>query len=110
MLHRWSTRLSTAIRYDAFTESSSVWATVGNPGYSMGDPILAGIQQVGSNKYVQAYDPVFALSIADDSGKCVKSSEFTEDNIVVRFGQRVVATCQYYTTATCDDLAVLSRL
>lgn len=76
----------------------------------MGDPILAGIQQVGSNKYVQAYDPVLALSIADDTGECVKSSDFTEDNIVVRFGQRVVATCEYYPTTKCDDLAVLSSL
>lgn len=75
----------------------------------MGDPLLAGIQQVGSNKFVQVYDPVFALGIADDNGNCIQSTDFTQENIVVRFGQRIVTTCKYVPTVNCDGLAVLSR-
>ncbi len=86
-----------------------MWATVGNPGYAVGDPLLVGTQAVGSNKYVQVYDPVFALSIADANGNCVQSTDFTQENIVVRFGQRVVTSCKYDMSIACENLAVLSK-
>lgn len=89
-------------------QADPVWSTVGNPGYSLGDPVLIGTQVLGTNGYVQPYDPVMAISIADKAGICITSNKFTSENHVFRFGQRIIATCKYDLTTTCDQLAVLS--